>query len=159
MAWCLTTVPLPLATALVCPLQRAELDRALVAAELNVVATDSGNTLMPALCQQPVSLAVVGQVCSQLRAVQCKTWRPCSWLRHRQWNSFSVQGLAHRCRAAPPGLVAQTPGSSPPRCLASPQFIARAQGPGQTRSCHTASVPPPRGPLFVTMAVGYGWAA
>ena len=37
---------------------------------------------MPALCQQPVSLAVVGQVCSQLRAVRWKTWRPCSWSRH-----------------------------------------------------------------------------
>ena len=110
MAWCLTMAFLPLVTALVCPLQRAELehgvravgygmvcplqraevDHALMVAELNVVATDSENTLMPALCQQPVSLAVVGQVCSQLRAVRCKTWRPCSWLRHR-----------HRCRAAP----------------------------------------------------------
>ena len=83
---------LPLVTALVCPLQRAELDHALMVAGLDVVATDSENTLMPALGQQPKTLAVVGQVCSQLRGVRCKTCRPCSWLRHTAstttWASF-----------------------------------------------------------------------
>ena len=40
---------------MVYPLQRAELDHALVAAELNVVATDSGSTLMPLFVSSFVS--------------------------------------------------------------------------------------------------------
>ena len=39
------------------------------------------------------------QVCLQARAVRSRTWRPCSWVRHRQWHSFSLQDLAHRSRA------------------------------------------------------------
>ena len=97
---------------------RVQPRRHYICADVSYLYTASGSSTRRQLHSVSPSWRRWLQGVLQLRAVRCRTWRSCSWLRHRQWHNFSSVSerpcTQVQSRGAPPsgrGRVPQTPGS------------------------------------------------